>query len=163
MSTAAPVTIRQADVDDVDTVAAIWRDGWRDAHLGRVPAELERERLSGSWHDEVLGRVACTWVGEAAGRIVGFVTVVDDELEDIYVTAEARGTGIATALLRHAEQVVADAGHPSVWLAVVAGNDRARRFYERHGWHDEGPFDHVARTTSGPIVVPAHRYRRALT
>ena len=29
------------------------------------------------------------------------------------------------------------------WLAVVAANPRARAFYERAGWQDEGPFDHL--------------------
>jgi RimJ/RimL family protein N-acetyltransferase len=43
-------------------------------------------------------------------------------------------------------------------LAVVAGNTRARRFYERNGWSDEGPFEHHAPSDSGPIVVPPHRY-----
>lgn len=155
------VTVRRATADDVDAIASIWHDGWRVAHLGRVPTELEQERLGGSWHDEAAARVTCTWVAETEGRVVGFVTVVDDEIDDIYVAAAVRGAGIATTLLRHGERVVRDAGHPTAWLAVVAGNERARRFYERHGWHDEGRFDHHARTVSGPVVVPAHRYRSA--
>ena len=125
-----------------------------------MPADLERERLAGSWRDEVAARVDHTWVAEVGDDVVGFVTVVDDELEDIYVTDASRGTGIATTLLHHAEHVVRDAGFESVWLAVVAGNARARRFYARHGWADDGPFEHTARTASGPITVPAHRYRR---
>lgn len=157
-----PVTVRRATIDDVDVLAAIWRDGWRDAHLGRVPAELEHERLSGSWRDEVTVRLAGTWVAEVGGVVVGFVTIVGDELEDIYVAAGSRGTGVATTLLRHGERVVRDAGFSSVWLAVVAGNERARRFYERHGWRDEGSFRHHARLHGGTIAVPARRYRRNL-
>jgi hypothetical protein len=41
---------------------------------------------------------------------------------------------------------------------VVGGNLRARRFYERCGWVDEGPFEHLAPGPGGPIRVPAHRY-----
>jgi hypothetical protein len=40
------------------------------------------------------------------------------------------------------------------WLAVVPGNARARRFYERSGWADDGGFDYVA----GEITVPCRRY-----
>ena len=43
-------------------------------------------------------------------------------------------------------------------LAVIAGNARARRFYERNGWHDEGEFDYEAAGESGPIVFLCHRY-----
>ena len=32
----APV-VRPATGEDVDAVASIWRDGWRDGHLGLVP------------------------------------------------------------------------------------------------------------------------------
>jgi len=153
-------TVRPATAGDVDVLAAIWRDGWHEAHAGRVPQELERERRAGSWHDEVRRRLPATWVAELDGHVVGFVTVVDDELEDIYVTAAARGTGVTATLLRHGEGVVRDAGFTAAWLAVVAANEGARRFYERHGWRDDGVFEHHARTASGPIAVPAHRYRR---
>jgi hypothetical protein len=43
---------------------------------------------------------------------------------------------------------------------VVAGNDRARRFYEREGWRDTGAVEHHARTARGLIDVPARRYER---
>jgi GNAT superfamily N-acetyltransferase len=156
------VVVQRATVDDIDVVASIWLEGWRDAHLGHVPVELERARLGGSWREEVAGRVAATWVAEIDGRVEGFVTIVGDEVEDLYVAAGARGTGVAATLLRHGEGLVRDAGFSSAWLAVVAGNERARRFYERHGWLDEGPFHHHARTAGGAIAVLAHRYRHHL-
>ena len=50
------------------------------------------------------------------------------------------------------------------WLAVVAGNARARRFYERNGWSDVDPFDNPAWTTSGATIpVPARRYEKRVT
>ncbi|MEV1176540.1 hypothetical protein AB0J09_49965, partial [Nonomuraea sp. NPDC049784] len=60
------------------------------------------------------------------------------------------------------ERLVAANGHQRAWLAVVAGNARARRFYERNGWVDEGLFDHLAPNETGPVVVPAHRYVKHL-
>ena len=44
----------------------------------------------------------------------------------------------------------------------VAGNERARRFYERQGWTDAGLFDYTAPGDTGPIAVRAHRYERDL-
>ncbi|HTX07971.1 MAG TPA: hypothetical protein VME22_05130 [Solirubrobacteraceae bacterium] len=46
-------------------------------------------------------------------------------------------------------------GRESAWLALVAGNARARRFYERSGWIDQGPIDYPAVSERGPISVPS--------
>ena len=58
--------------------------------------------------------------------------------------------------------VLRQAGHRQAWLSVVAGNARARRFYERSGWIDDGPFEYLADGPVGPIAVAAHRYVKAL-
>ena len=58
---------------------------------------------------------------------------------------------------------IRDAGHASAWLAVVGGNARARAFYERQGWVDEGQFTHDAPGPEGPIPVTAHRYVKTLS
>jgi GNAT superfamily N-acetyltransferase len=96
-------------------------------------------------------------VGET---VAGFVMVVDDEVEQVYVAREYRGTHVAVVLLAEAECLVAMNGHRRAWLAVVAGNSRARRFYERHGWIDDGLVDYPAATASGRILVQAHRYAK---
>ena len=99
----------------------------------------------------------------AVGRreVVGFVAVVEDEVEQLYVAAPCRGQGVADALLIDAERRIRGSGYESAWLAVVAGNVRARRFYERMGWVDDGQIEYLAHGEHGPIAVPAHRYRKA--
>lgn len=64
--------------------------------------------------------------------------------------------------MAEAERQVKANGHGRAWLAVVAGNARARAFYERTGWYDEGPFDYAAAGEDGPIAVPSHRYTKLL-
>jgi GNAT superfamily N-acetyltransferase len=88
--------------------------------------------------------------------------VVDDEVEQVYVSAAHRGSGVAKALIAEAERQVRANGHDQAWLAVVAGNMRARAFYERAGWDDDGPFDYAAATERGPVTVPCHRYTKAV-
>lgn len=154
---------RRADDGDIDAIASIWREGWIAGHSGHVPAALEDARLSGSWTESATSRLGSTWVCcDAAGEVLGFVTVVGNEIEQVYVATRARGSGVAVALLRHGEEVVRSGGADRAWLAVVAGNDRARHFYEREGWSDVGTIDYTATTTAGPVIVAAHRYERAL-
>jgi GNAT superfamily N-acetyltransferase len=74
-----------------------------------------------------------------------------------------RGLGVAGILLADAEQRVALAGYSEAWLAVVTGNARARRFYERSGWSDEGAFDYQAKTETGTVAVPCQRYTKAVS
>jgi GNAT superfamily N-acetyltransferase len=81
-----------------------------------------------------------------------------DEIEQLFVERAARGTGVAAMLLRKGEAEIRSAGHRRAWLAVVAGNQRARSFYSREGWRDSGPFTYLAETPAGPFAVPSHRY-----
>ncbi|HZN73099.1 MAG TPA: GNAT family N-acetyltransferase [Micromonosporaceae bacterium] len=152
--------IRTATAEDSPVVAAIWRDGWRDGHLGHVPGALVAERTPESFDERAAQRVDDTTVAVVDGTVAGFVMVVGDEVEQVYVSADHRGTGVAAALLAEAERLVSANGHDRAWLAVATGNARARRFYERRGWVDEGPFDYPAAGANGPIPVPCHRYAK---
>ena len=86
------------------------------------------------------------------------MVVCDYEVEQLYVTSTKRGTGVADKLMGAAEdQIVRHHGVP--WLSVVAGNSRARRFYERCGWRDTGPFDNLAEITGGAVMAVPSRHR----
>src|SRR5688572_11014563 len=114
--------LRPATADDAETVAAIWHAGWRDGHLGNVPAELIAIRTPESFRTRAAARVADTVVATVDNTIAGFVMVVGAEVEQVYVAADHRGSGVARLLLAEAERLVAAGGHPRAWLAVVAGN-----------------------------------------
>jgi len=154
--------VRPATPEDAGEVAEIWRVGWRDGHLGLVPDELVEARTDESFARRAVARIADTTVAVVGGAVAGFVMVVDDEVEQVYVSRDHRGQGIADALIAEAEAQVRANGHATAWLAVVAGNARARAFYERAGWRDEGPFDYAAAGDDGPIAVPCHRYTRSV-
>ena len=148
------VELRLGRPEDAGAVAEIWRVGWRDGHLGFVPDELVAARDEASFRHARDRAVADTTVAVVDGQVAGFVMVVDDEVEQVYVSAGHRGSGVADALLREAERQVGAAGHRTAWLAVVAGNGRARRFYERNGWSDGGLFDHRAPVGTGRSPCP---------
>jgi GNAT superfamily N-acetyltransferase len=156
------VTLRAALPEDAPTIAEIWHLGWRDGHTGLVSQELIEARYEDSFRTRAARRVNDTTVAVVQGQIAGFVMVVDDEVEQVYVSALHRGESVADVLMADAERRIKDAGYSSAWLAVVAGHARARRFYERRGWSDRGPFEYAAAGDHGPILVPSHRYLKDL-
>ncbi|QEO16320.1 GNAT family N-acetyltransferase [Agromyces intestinalis] len=143
---------------DVDAVARIWREGWADAHLGHVPAALVAARTSGSFTERAHDRVDDTIVATRADAVAGFVMIDGDQVDQLYLDRAARGSGIGAVLLGAEEQAIVAAGYGRAWLAVATGNNGARRFYERQGWADEGPFVHHAPTPDGGVAVDCHRF-----
>jgi GNAT superfamily N-acetyltransferase len=158
MVDASSPLVRAAESGDASAVAEIWRVGWRDGHLGNVANALVVARTDESFDRRAAQRVGETSVAVIDERVAGFIMVAGDEVEQVYVAADARGSGVADVLMAEAERQVRAGGHRVAWLAVVAGNARARRFYERRGWSDDGPFDYPAGGEDAPITVPCHRY-----
>ncbi|GIM68840.1 hypothetical protein Pve01_90890 [Planomonospora venezuelensis] len=152
-------SIRPAADADMVAVAGLWHEGWHDGHAGHVPDGLTAARTLAAFHERTPPRVADTAVAVADdGSLLGFVMVVDDEVEQVFVAPAARGTGLAPELLAEAERRVAASGHSSAWLAVVVGNARARRFYERQGWSDAGDLPYEVTAGGETFVSPCRRY-----
>ena len=148
---------------DLQAITRVWEEGWHDAHTGHVPEGLLPYRQREHFAALARERVTSAWVAEADGLIAGFIVEKRDEVEQLYVDRGYRGTGIAARLLESGAQRIAQGGHTRAWLAVVAGNARARAFYARCGWRDTGPMSYEAQTVDGPFPVPTHRYERDLT
>lgn len=58
----------------------------------------------------------------------------EPELVKLYTLARTHGTGLGSALL---EAAVGE--HEAVYLWIMSGNERAERFYRRHGFHEIAP------------------------
>jgi NAD(P)-dependent dehydrogenase (short-subunit alcohol dehydrogenase family)/predicted GNAT family acetyltransferase len=125
-----------------------------------VPQELVAARTPEYFHKRAAERVSDTTVAVADQEIAGFIVVVDDEVEQVYVAAKHRGHGVAQRLISEAERQVALQGFREAWLAVVPSNTRARAFYQKAGWTDQGPFTYAAYSDGGPISITAHRYTK---
>jgi putative acetyltransferase len=158
---AAP-TLRPATAADMATVADIWHAAWHVSHPGHVPDGLTEARTLEAFHERTPARVADTTVAEVDGVVVGFTMVAGDEVEQVFVDPAHHGSGVAGPLLAEAEHRVADAGHAEAWLAVVVGNARARRFYERHGWSDGGDLAYVVSAGGTTYTSPCRRYVKQL-
>lgn len=155
--------IRPATAEDMAAVAELWYVGWHDGHAGHVPEGLTAARTLEAFHERTPSRIVDTTVAVSEdGELLGFIMVAGDEVEQVFVGRDARGTGLAARLLAEAERQVAGAGHDLAWLAVVEGNARARAFYEREGWRDEGDLPYEVSAGGQQFVSPCRRYEKRL-
>jgi ribosomal protein S18 acetylase RimI-like enzyme len=77
------------------------------------------------------------------GRIIGYAMLVRDtadtaELSKIYVLADHHGAGVSAALMDLSVATAEKWGVRRVWLGVNQGNERAQRFYLKHGFTISG-------------------------
>jgi len=96
------------------------------------------------------------------GAPLGFYMLKDDELDQFYVAARARGTGLAAQLIADAEARIANTGFETAWLACAIGNDRAARFYEKSGWRMAGAFTSKLSVPEGIVELDVWRYEKFL-
>lgn len=148
--------------DEIPFVAQLWFEGWQDAHAEILPAELAKHRTLerfvqrlGAERDEV-------FVVGPRGAPLGFYVLHGDELNQLYVSGEARGKGVAKALLDDAESRLAQRGYSATWLACAIGNERAARFYEKHQWRRDGIITIRLPLPGGHFDLDVWRYSKAL-
>jgi ribosomal protein S18 acetylase RimI-like enzyme len=78
------------------------------------------------------------------GRILGYAMLVRDadddtaELSKIYVLADHHGAGVSAALMDLGVSTAEAWGVRRLWLGVNQGNERAQRFYLKHGFTING-------------------------
>ena len=96
------------------------------------------------------------------GAPLGLCVVKGDELNQLFTSPEARGTGVAQALIADAEVRVAAAGYDLIWLDVVAQNERAIRFYEKSGWRRRGEEIVALDTLDEPFELKALIMEKAI-
>ncbi|MEV6479588.1 GNAT family N-acetyltransferase [Streptomyces sp. NPDC051576] len=170
-----PLRIRPMALADCDRVSEIRILGWRFAYRGLMPqpfldalsakADAERRRARFARGDGSVVNLVAARGEEIVGWAAfgpyrdGELRTEDAELYAIYLDPEHLGTGAGRALMLEALRQCAALGHDRVYLWVVRGNARARRFYERAGFHADGaeePYE-----VDG-MTVPEVRYVREL-
>lgn len=154
--------IRTPERDELERLAHIWHEGWQDAHARILPPELARYRTLASFRERLQAAFASVRVAGPAGQALGFCMTHGDELDQLYVASEARGTGIAAALVADAERRMRSHGVQRAWLACAIGNERAARFYERNGWRRIGTVLSRLPTPDGEFPLEVWRYEKDL-
>src|SRR3954462_737117 len=108
--TGESLEVRPTDETEIDHLAKVWFDGWRDAHELIVPAELTRRRTLASFRERLRAGLDDVRVLGAHKLCAGFSMLKGDELYQLYVSAESRGRGAAVVLIDDAEARLAERG-----------------------------------------------------
>jgi putative acetyltransferase len=121
-----------AEVQERASVAAL-------AHI--FPPDLypfPRDAVHARWAAALEEPGTRTLIAVNADEPVGAACVTEGWLEGLYVVPERWGTGLADELHDRALEEVRKLGSESCRLWVLEDNTRARRFYERRGWRENG-------------------------
>ncbi|MDT0407520.1 MULTISPECIES: GNAT family N-acetyltransferase [Streptomyces] len=123
------IMLRRAGESDARGAAEVWLRSFAAALPGVRRAHSDDEVRE--WFTYVVVPGMETWVAETdGGDLVGVLALSDDELEQLYLSPEARGQGLGerfVALAKERRPAGLD-----LWTFQV--NTPARRFYERHGF-----------------------------
>ena len=167
----ASVKVRSAVVDDAAAITQAQIAAWREAYQGVIRDEtlaaLDDNIREDRWRTVL--RHGRHLVAESAGAVVGFASFGPArsegeegraEVYSLYVHPDSWGIGAGRALMEQMEKELCASGYDEAMLWVLDDNPRARRFYERAGWHDDGGRDVYDGDDSGATIA---RYRLRLS
>ncbi|MBX3497376.1 MAG: GNAT family N-acetyltransferase [Parvibaculum sp.] len=161
MSTAGDITIRPASAGDIPALARVWHDGWHAGHAHLSP-EIAALRPLSFFEPRMATTLPDCVVACIDGDIVGFAGWNGDGIGQVFVLPAWNGKGVAARVLAAAEEQLRNAGHSRIWLQCEVGNDRARRFYEKHGWSVAREHDTEIGTVEGRMPQRVWRMEKLL-
>nr|NJM01865.1 GNAT family N-acetyltransferase [Desulfobacula sp.] len=133
------VNIRHAVQSDLQGIAAIHIESWKDSYPDILPAEFLAGQIDGElkrhWEDIQIQEDDIVLVAED-NSLVGFAAVwcrPDPFIDNLHVRPSWRSKRIGSSLMKVVAAELIRKGHKTAFLWVFAGNENAIRFYERLG------------------------------
>jgi len=165
------ISYRKGTANDAEEVAGVFRQSFIDtfAHLYRADdlSAFLATKTAAQFREE-LGDPAFEFVvAEDAGQLAGYVKLGPPELPvetppetvelcQLYVLKRWHGSGVAAGLMDRALELVRRKRARHVQLSVYVDNLRARRFYERYGFHAVGRYDFMVGSHADEDIILRH-------
>lgn len=134
--------IREYQNDDLNSLLDVWYQASLIAHPFLDETFLSQERKN---IEAIHIPMAETWVYVQEGHVVGFISLLGNEVGAIFVDPRVQGKGIGRALMDHARTLRAE-----LEVDVFKANRIGRRFYDRYGFVLER--EHVHEQTGQPVL-----------
>ncbi len=170
--------IRKALPRDAHAIAQVHISSWQAAYADLMPADYLNAltatlaRRESRWASSIESGESVVFVAQSNNQVVGWIAVGasrdDDavgthigEVSALYVSPGAWQTGVGLALWKAGLEHLREQGHRRATLWVLAGNERAIRFYRRAGCSEEpGSGRNLQR---GGVTLTEVRYALLLT
>ena len=144
------MTIRPAGIVDIPALSLIHARSWKEAYRGMVPQEYLDSLSDDRWEPMLRAWLAagnhalmlledglpvgcCTYGAAREERFAGW-----GEIVSLYLLPGYIGRGYGQALLQAVLQDMEKIGYQKITLWVLRENRRARRFYRKNGFAQNG-------------------------
>jgi ribosomal protein S18 acetylase RimI-like enzyme len=158
---------REATPEDAKSVQQIAHASWHSAYDHLIGEETVEDILEMWYNQDALTESldrdeAPMFLAIATDEIIGFAQggpsddgPADAVIGRIYVLPEYWGEGAGAQLLNRLFDTFQAAGHESVWLSVMAGNEVGRSFYDKHGFevHEERTIELAGEEVDDVVLV----------
>ena len=118
--------IRNYEEKDIDELLDAWYSASKVAHPFLSEDFFGRERKN--IRELYIPNVE-TWVYEKDSKVVGFVSLMENEVGAIFLDPDLHGTGIGRALMEHAKSL-----RTFLELYVFKENKIGKKFYDKCGF-----------------------------
>ena len=162
------IAYRDATPADADALARLGADSFTQTfgHL-YAPADLALfldNHSASSWSAELADPAFAVRIAEADGAMIGYAKLGPPqlpftpkggaiELRQFYVLAPWHGAGIAAELMEWVLATARARQAGELFLSVFIDNQRARRFYARHGFEPVGTYAFMVGTHADEDIV----------
>jgi GNAT superfamily N-acetyltransferase len=136
--------VRPARLSDAAELADVYAEAWEEAYSGLIPTLVLRRMIARRgavwWRAAIQRRVIL--VLEVGGAIAGYASFAPApgrahpgaaEIQEFYLAPVYQGIGFGVRLFSAALKRIRGRGYTRVLVRALAENDRANRFYLRHG------------------------------
>lgn len=140
--------IERVQSGNATTISPLVAQYWAFEDLGGFQDATVQKHLEQLLSSPALGAV---WIATEAQGPVGYLILVyvfslehqglTAEIDELFVVADCRGSGVGSQLLGEAEAEAVRQGCTNISLQVATANPRTRTFYRRHGYSDRSGFE----------------------
>lgn len=138
--------IRKHRKNDLDQILNIWNESSSMAHpfLKATFVQKVKEDMRNIYIPD-----SDTWVFENDKEVIGFISMIGNEIGGLFVVPESHGSGVGTKMLDFISKK-----HELLEVEVFEKNNIGRSFYKKQGFNLDSKYDH---TESGETVLRLKR------
>lgn len=118
--------IRKYNEKEIPTLINIWEQASTIAHpfLDTEFTQMVKKAMTEMYLPD-----SDTWVYHESNEIIGFISMIENEIGGLFVSPEHHSKGIGTSLVNHMKQF-----HKELEVEVFEENKIGRPFYEKYGF-----------------------------